>query len=1008
MKILFIHLSDAHLKQDTPLRDINTNALVDSLSQMGNFDECVLVFSGDIANSGNENEYKVAGKMFGRILKGISDKYLGGKKHIHTFVVPGNHDNLMKNEKRNYNAIKSYYLDKKLDEHYYEDLDELNNFFEFAKRNMCYLRNKNIGIRTISFGTFKIRVNLINSAPFSIKGSDNGDKGLHYIPNRELSALDLSREENYTISIIHHSPEWFSEESKKALYNKLYESTDLLFVGHEHFSLNETKTVNGKSIDISSGVALYGTKTEHGFNALILDTKNNTLVSHKYIYNGKIYKPSVTPVLENKNVVFKSKNQYSHTLIFKRFLETDTGQRAGENYMDYFVFPALEAKNMNSELNAINVSTEEKFMELFNKYPKISIEGGLNAGKTTLAKYLCTKLSDDYIPLLLNEEDFGTKNNKNVIKYALEEQYGPDADYDEYIQADKDKLVLIVDRNDRINSKRWSSFYEEYEEIFGHIILLCSGDWNINITEKALEELTEKSFIYFKISPFYYAKREELITKVCRLFPERKIVDLTDTVRRINEEITNQIKYFQLTPDFIHQYVNYYLNFSFMKTQNDNNVFNKVFEANITFRIAQNTQQENVNEIMVALDFVAHHIHFNKKYPLPTEEFVEAVNKYNEKYDNTLEPKLVYNVALQSKIIKEIPDKFGIEFCNNNLLAYFTALHLNRLINEGKGKEELDYILTNVCFQINGDILLFLSYITSNVKILNPIMNSMIELMEEWNEFNFDDKEIKFLTVQTMPYVKPKLPDKEEKVKEVQKKTEAEKTLVEEKQPDAESLYSYDESKVNSFGNKISKALTYLDLVAKILPNFRHILDGNDKREVVSKLYTYPNKLLYFMLKDIDDNIDRIIDDILAANPKTKKGMLITKDMLTKSVQAQAMAYILTIYDFVACTATAGKGMEELNRLFSYEDNTNYILQNIMMEENYGNFQAFSKKAEKLYDKTGKEMIKQMVSMVGRKYFLNHEVALTGNAQKLADKFFGKDVRKDLQITQAKNRLVKK
>ena len=62
---------------------------------------------------------------------------------------------------------------------------------------------------------------------------------------------------------------------------------------------------------------------------------------------------------------------------------------------------------------------------------------------------------------------------------------------------------------------------------------------------------------------------------------------------KINEEITNQIKYFQLNPDFIHQYVNYYLNFSFLKTQNDNNVFSKVFEANITFRLAQNTKQEN-------------------------------------------------------------------------------------------------------------------------------------------------------------------------------------------------------------------------------------------------------------------------------------------------------------------------------------------------------------------------------------------------------------------------------
>lgn len=234
-----------------------------------------------------------------------------------------------------------------------------------------------------------------------------------------------------------------------------------------------------------------------------------------------------------------------------------------------------------------------------------------------------------------------------------------------------------------------------------------------------------------------------------------------------------------------------------------------------------------------------------------------------------------------------------------------------------------------------------------------------------------------------------------------------EKTIVEEKQKNAESLYSYDESKVNSFSNKISKSLSYLELVAKILPNFRHILKGDEKKNVVEMLYTYPNKLLYFMLKDIDHNIDRLIDETLSENPKTKRGMLITKDMLEKSLQTQAIAYILSVYDFVACTASVGKGMDELNK-FSYNDNLNYMLQNIMMEENNGNFYNFSTKAEKLYDSIDSDMLKNMVTMVVRKYFLNHEFGLNGRARHVADKFFGEDDMKKLQILQAKNRIVKK
>lgn len=99
MKILFLHLSDAHLRQDTDLRRINTKAIVNSLSQMGEFDECVMVFSGDIAHSGDKEAYDVAGKLVGYTAKGISQTYLNGK-HVNIIVVPGNHDNVVSNPNR--------------------------------------------------------------------------------------------------------------------------------------------------------------------------------------------------------------------------------------------------------------------------------------------------------------------------------------------------------------------------------------------------------------------------------------------------------------------------------------------------------------------------------------------------------------------------------------------------------------------------------------------------------------------------------------------------------------------------------------------------------------------------------------------------------------------------------------------------------------------------------------------------------------------------------------------
>lgn len=291
-------------------------------------------------------------------------------------------------------------------------------------------------------------------------------------------------------------------------------------------------------------------------------------------------------------------------------------------------------------------------------------------------------------------------------------------------------------------------------------------------------------------------------------------------------------------------------------------------------------------------------------------------------------------------------------------------------------------------------------------------MTSLINHMKEWKELNLDEDNIGYLSkIQGMD--KPQIPTTKEKKEIREEKNNMEKEIVENHKKVAESLYSYDEKKANSFGNKITKSINYLELVAKILPNFRFILTGTQKQEIVKILYTYPNKLLYFMLKDINEHYDEIIDEILKSTPTTRKGKLITKGMVAKELQNQSIAYILSIYDFIASTSTSNsKTMTDLNRLdyFNYEENINYRMQNVMMEENVGNFHAMANKAEKIYKDAKLDISKQMVTLIVRKYFLCHDIVITGEAQHVLDVFFQKneEQKKAIRMLQAKNRIVKK
>lgn len=79
-----------------------------------------------------------------------------------------------------------------------------------------------------------------------------------------------------------------------------------------------------------------------------------------------------------------------------------------------------------------------------------------------------------------------------------------------------------------------------------------------------------------------------------------------------------------------------------------------------------------------------------------------------------------------------------------------------------------------------------------------------------------------------------------------------------------------------------------------------------------------------------------------------------------------------------------------------------------MMQENVANFKTFAARAEQIYDASNLPLIKKMVKLIVRKYFIYHDVEMHGDAIRLIDKFFGKGQRKDCQILQAKNQIIKK
>lgn len=232
MRILFLHLSDAHILETTNISQLNPLSIARSLQELQPFDECIVVFSGDIAHSGTVNEYKVAQRFLGNLIVNIKKLYFDENHHLPVIVVPGNHDGVFSASRIRDDIVASY-SSKSVELDYKKELQSLSNFFELSERNRCFVHNKSLDIRIEEVGDIRIRFNLINTAPFSLLHSDNGDKGLHYLPQEELNSLYQDMNADFTVSVMHHAPEWFSDNAKRELLNAIQSKSDILFVGHD-------------------------------------------------------------------------------------------------------------------------------------------------------------------------------------------------------------------------------------------------------------------------------------------------------------------------------------------------------------------------------------------------------------------------------------------------------------------------------------------------------------------------------------------------------------------------------------------------------------------------------------------------------------------------------------------------------------------------------------------------------------------------------------------------------
>ena len=1003
MKLQLIHLSDMHFSKKTDPFEIQIDKMMQAVKTFGDADECIIVISGDLAASGHYNEYRYVSSFVGAIAKNVRELRMNGK-HIEVICVPGNHDIFFpkiatnvddKNLERNINVSVDRYL------------ASMGGFFSFAQHRKCFLDDKIVSKRIFVYGGKKVGFIMLNTAPLSKLGGDAEDMGQHYLSAEHITSIEKATEAEINILVMHHSIEWFNSACKDRLRKIISKKYSLVMTGHEHEPVGESRNVNGAGdVQYVQGNALLGYASEgNGFCVVDLDFDTERVIGYSLLWNESFYIPKKildAPIKADIGHIFTAKREFVESLAL------DANKRKID---DYYVFPSLtyHACKENEEVEKFDVETERELMEVIEKHNKIVIAGEHKAGKTLLAKRMFRNfLSQGKTPLLLTASDVNKKKIEKTVEYAFYEQYESENDaYELFKQIQKNNKYVLLDEANLLPTNILNTLLKFLDNNFGKIIVFSEEKIDLDIKKQVVDMMIEPDTVNMTIKPFLYVKRKRLINNIlsCDKDVER---DIDKETHKINELINAQIKYFNLDPEFIINFVDQYERNYRFQFSSGLNVFNIVYESAIRNRVIANSENIDATIVINVLRELAFYMHFGKKSFVGIDEVSNVIETYKKDYRQKVNIRSFIDAAIKAKILVDVDNE--IRFKDHTLTAYFVAQALNQKYHQEEDIEDyLEYLLKNLCFSINSDIVLFLALITNNPKFVNVIIEGAIRHFENKEELSFDNGNVSFLLDTTIP-VKNSLPNEEERRQrdEVLAKQEEEakfSDLIE-----LVNEYDYSEEDLMKMENQIMISFKYLEILSKTLPAFCQNMKVNQQDVLVSLIYKCPNQFLYNVLKDIGNNFEAFCNEVyedISTLRQEKNIAEVNIDSVKHMIEQISAVLVMALYQVIATTSASEQTITALNE-FDYNSNSNYKLQNLMMISRVADVSVFSRRAQELNGELENKIEKSIIKYTVREYLLRNNVEIYGEAQSLIDCFFRGQSSRELKMEIAKKRIKEK
>lgn len=892
MKVLLIHLSDLHFKEDSKLKNFYPSAIRKaSLAEL--WEEQVTIFitvTGDIAYSGAKAEYDKAVKFFREIKKELKkDNRIQQVKYV---FVPGNHDCNFREK----STIRDAIIDGEIDRLEFDDqmiqevLSPQENFYSaLSKLNPSCLKKKLFYKHIVTLKNdkkYSLAFECYNTAWCSRKEEEKGDL---IFPPEIIDNSDKEKDKvDVTISLMHHTPSWLSNELKftKTIENRSH----FIFTGHDHdpkfFSKEAQKPVkeNRSTTNqyLKGGVIkAHGLDISPSFHSVIIDFKESKANTFTFQWNKG--RGEFQSKCESSPIDLLSLGQVSNFQIDNKFRKDElhnigaTLEHPREEELkldDVFVFPELkEADTSNSPQRYRSL---QEFSSKILKEGWVRISGDEKMGKTALAKKLFLQFKNlGFVPILLSGERLGPKaTEKERLNEIIREEFGSQYDggqFNRFQQLNSKKKVFLIDDLDHSNLNKGSMLqvisllksrsstivtFQSTNEKFGEI---GSGE---RIEERLRDDLQ------YEIQKFDCRKQDELVEKWIKLGRRETISNqkLNELTPKLREKVDNTLGYNLLpsNPFFLLAILQSIENSEVEKIDcSRGHIYDTLIRERLLHgEISTDTKRGYLQ--FMALEF------FEKNQKKVDEKTFDYLH---EKYRENIKKVSKENIVSELKKLDILQSTEGsYSFKYDYLYFYFVAAAIENQLDRRKTLESIDQIICNIEEPGYQNILINYYFNTQDNYLFDKLLEEVNEIFQDV-EYRSIDEATRFVNEIISPTTTIHVNDEDRKTarreklkledqlrKSLENNGEATRKPTNRDKSAKVEEEGGKEQNTRQLGNKLRKAHKLTKLMGELVRAFQGRMEKELKVEIITQTYKLGKRTLLKSFSRFEDNGEEIIE----------------------------------------------------------------------------------------------------------------------------------------------------